>query len=69
MIDLLDAYSRVPSPCISVCILDKPSGLCTGCGRTGLEIASWLTASDAEKRLTLEKLPARLELLAARKEE
>jgi predicted Fe-S protein YdhL (DUF1289 family) len=69
MDDLPDTYIRVPSPCISVCVLDQPTGLCTGCGRNGLEIAVWLTASDVEKRSILEQLPARLKWLAARKNE
>jgi predicted Fe-S protein YdhL (DUF1289 family) len=59
----------VPSPCIGVCVLDQPTGLCTGCGRSGLEIAVWLTASDAEKRAILERLPDRVKWLAARKKE
>ncbi len=31
----------VASPCISVCEMDKESGLCTGCYRTLEEIATW----------------------------
>lgn len=41
------------SPCILVCIMDKPSGLCLGCHRTLDEIARWSTMSDAEKRAVL----------------
>lgn len=31
----------VASPCISICEIDKQSGLCSGCYRTLAEIATW----------------------------
>ncbi len=40
----------VPSPCISVCRMDAPSGLCMGCWRTLNEIASWATMGADDKR-------------------
>jgi predicted Fe-S protein YdhL (DUF1289 family) len=48
------------SPCISVCTLDKPLGLCTGCGRTLDEIAAWAAISAAERRTIMAQLPARM---------
>jgi uncharacterized protein len=33
--------SEVKSPCISVCAMDEPTGLCLGCYRTIEEIAQW----------------------------
>jgi len=46
----------LPSPCISVCQLDKDSGLCLGCFRTGAEIAAWRAMSPAEQRDVLDRL-------------
>jgi predicted Fe-S protein YdhL (DUF1289 family) len=40
----------VPSPCISVCVIDERTGLCTGCQRTLDEIAAWSVLDDAERR-------------------
>jgi hypothetical protein len=36
------------SPCISICALDL-EGYCSGCLRTGDEIARWLAMTDDEK--------------------
>ncbi|WP_375465688.1 DUF1289 domain-containing protein [uncultured Methylobacterium sp.] len=53
--------SRKPSsPCTKVCVLDEPSGLCVGCGRTGDEIALWGSMSDVERRAVMAELEARL---------
>ncbi len=51
--------SGVPSPCTSVCTMDKASGLCIGCFRTLDEIATWSVLDDAGKRRVLAALPAR----------
>ena len=40
----------VVSPCISVCSVDKATGLCIGCLRTLKEIGAWRMASADEKR-------------------
>jgi predicted Fe-S protein YdhL (DUF1289 family) len=40
----------VPSPCISVCVLDM-SDVCTGCFRTASEITQWTQYSNDERRL------------------
>ena len=40
----------VPSPCISVCVMDPVRGWCTGCQRTLDEIAVWSILDDEEKR-------------------
>jgi predicted Fe-S protein YdhL (DUF1289 family) len=48
------------TPCVNVCLLDSESGLCTGCGRTLEEIATWSSMSDAERRAVMAALPARL---------
>ncbi|MEO8152961.1 MAG: DUF1289 domain-containing protein [Rhizobacter sp.] len=44
------SIATVASPCISVCRMDAPSGLCTGCWRTLDEIAAWSTLDDDAKR-------------------
>ena len=48
--------TALPSPCISVCQLDRDSGLCIGCYRTGAEIAAWRSMSPDAQRDLLESL-------------
>jgi len=58
--DRLVADVRITkSPCIDVCVMDEASGLCTGCLRTLEEIATWASASDAERRATLKAIAVR----------
>jgi predicted Fe-S protein YdhL (DUF1289 family) len=49
----------IPSPCISVCVMDEPSGLCAGCYRTLAEIAGWIDFSPAQRRAIIGELSAR----------
>jgi predicted Fe-S protein YdhL (DUF1289 family) len=51
---------HVPSPCISVCVLDRSANVCIGCGRTLDEIASWSELDDDARREVLARLPERL---------
>ncbi|MGJ7615038.1 MULTISPECIES: DUF1289 domain-containing protein [unclassified Variovorax] len=44
------AANAVPSPCTSVCRMDKLSGLCEGCLRTIPEIAGWSKMDDEARR-------------------
>jgi uncharacterized protein len=44
------AGGPVPSPCISVCVIDERTGLCTGCQRTLDEIAAWSVLDDTDRR-------------------
>lgn len=39
----------VPSPCQSICLLDEED-VCTGCGRTGMEISYWGRFATEEQR-------------------
>jgi predicted Fe-S protein YdhL (DUF1289 family) len=55
---------RVPSPCISVCVMDAASGLCIGCLRTLDEIAEWSVLDADAKRGVLAALPGRRARLA-----
>jgi len=54
-----NVIGRVASPCISVCVLDAASGLCTGCLRTLDEIAGWIDMSDEARRALIGELPNR----------
>ena len=49
------------SPCINVCEMEQPSGLCRGCLRTLDEIASWAQASEAEQIAILAAVARRRE--------
>ena len=48
------------SPCIAVCMIDPPSGLCYGCGRTLPEIASWHRLDSAERQALMATLAQRM---------
>lgn len=48
------------TPCISVCIVNKQTGLCEGCGRSVPEIARWASMTPAERRRIMNELPARM---------
>jgi predicted Fe-S protein YdhL (DUF1289 family) len=54
---------RIQSPCNEVCYLDRDSGWCLGCGRTGDEIAAWAQLTDEERDALMAQMPARLEAL------
>ena len=54
---------RAKSPCNDVCQLERRSGHCLGCGRTGDEIMRWLRYSDAERDAVMALLPARLDAM------
>jgi predicted Fe-S protein YdhL (DUF1289 family) len=55
--------SIVETPCNKVCTVDPVSGLCAGCGRSLMEIESWLRYGDDERRRILNELPRRLSAL------
>jgi prolyl-tRNA editing enzyme YbaK/EbsC (Cys-tRNA(Pro) deacylase)/predicted Fe-S protein YdhL (DUF1289 family) len=48
--DTVGTSDEAPSPCISVCRMSEPSGLCQGCFRTRDEIAGWSSAGEDGKR-------------------
>lgn len=54
---------RIVSPCILVCQLDRASGWCLGCGRTGDEIAAWPRLDEATRERLMAHLPPRLAAL------
>lgn len=55
--------TTVESPCILVCSIDRTTGYCFGCGRTGEEIASWLSYTDEQRHTLMEALPDRLKTI------
>ena len=59
----------LPSPCINVCQIDRRTGWCIGCWRTGAEIGAWPGLDNAGRRALLATLPPRRTAwLAARQE-
>ena len=53
------SQSPVPSPCISVCKMNRVTGWCEGCHRTIDEIAGWSRMSDEARRLVWIELARR----------
>ena len=54
-----NAGAPVPSPCVSVCVIDERTGLCTGCQRTLDEIAAWSGLDDAGRRAVWTRIESR----------
>jgi uncharacterized protein len=48
------------TPCIRVCVVDGPTGLCLGCGRTLQEIAGWGRMTDDQRAGIMAGLAARM---------
>ena len=53
------AEETVASPCIKLCVIDQPTGLCAGCYRTLDEIAAWIELSEVGRRAVLDQLAGR----------
>ena len=49
----------VVTPCIKVCVVDGPTGLCLGCFRTLPEIAGWGALDEARRAEIMAELPER----------
>ena len=58
--------AAIETPCEKICIVDQPSGLCRGCGRSLAEIELWTTYSDGERARIMDKLRQQLEAMDAR---
>ena len=52
--------SEISTPCVKLCIIDPPSGLCQGCGRTVTEIQQWPVIGEAARLAVMATLPQRL---------
>jgi hypothetical protein len=50
---------EVPSPCVSICVIDRPTGLCAGCYRTLDEIAAWIDLPADERRAVMARIALR----------
>lgn len=50
---------RIDSPCIGICVLDAKSKLCTGCLRSGDEIAAWTRLTPDVRQAIMAELPVR----------
>ena len=58
--------AAIETPCEQICLVDAPSGLCRGCGRSLDEIGRWTAYSDGERGRIMAELPQRLEAMNAR---
>ena len=63
--NLRHAQGPVPSPCISVCLLNEHNGRCEGCHRNLAEIGRWSGMDDDEKRAVWRHLEERLQQASA----
>jgi len=61
----LHVQADVDSPCVNLCRIDAPTGLCAGCHRTLPEIAAWIDLSAEERRAVVDRAAARRALHAA----
>jgi predicted Fe-S protein YdhL (DUF1289 family) len=59
--------TTLSTPCVEICVMDPLSGLCIGCGRTGGEIAAWLSLTEPERRAIMAQLGGRLVAARSRK--
>lgn len=55
------------SPCEKICVVDPPTGLCMGCGRSLAEIERWSKYTDLEREQIMTELPRRLDAMRGRK--
>ena len=58
--------TAIETPCEKICIVDQPSGLCRGCGRSLTEIERWAAYSTPERARIMAELPRRLEAMNVR---
>jgi predicted Fe-S protein YdhL (DUF1289 family) len=49
----------IATPCVNICVIDGESGLCLGCQRTLVEVASWGRLTDTERAEIMTGLAAR----------
>ncbi|WP_426037333.1 DUF1289 domain-containing protein [Brevundimonas sp. DC300-4] len=49
----------IASPCVQICIVDGPTGLCLGCYRSLAEIGGWSQLTDNQRTEIMAELPSR----------
>jgi uncharacterized protein len=59
--------STIETPCIKICVVEPETGFCIGCGRTRMEIGSWIGMSPEDRRAIISALPERVASLTQRK--
>ena len=59
--------SKVESPCVKICVIHPETRLCTGCLRSIDEIGAWSMMSQEARRLVVDALPERANLLTKRR--
>ena len=57
---LAEPSPHVPSPCLSVCVMDPQTDMCAGCWRSLDEIGAWSRMSDEVKRQVWQRIEQRL---------
>ena len=50
---------HVPSPCVSICVVNPNTGLCEGCLRTLNEVAAWGQLPSVQQREVWQLIQAR----------
>jgi uncharacterized protein len=53
----------IRTPCVGICELVVPWGICKGCGRTESELGAWVGMSDDERDQVILDCDARLAVL------
>ena len=59
----MTAEAKPSTPCIKRCVLAACQAICTGCGRTRDEIASWAGLTEERRAEIMAVLPDRARLL------
>ncbi|BCL74423.1 hypothetical protein JHS3_01590 [Jeongeupia sp. HS-3] len=49
---------RPDTPCIAICSTGLGDDVCRGCGRSFIEVANWVSMSEAEKETVWQRLEA-----------
>jgi uncharacterized protein len=62
-----ELFPDIETPCIKICVVEPETGFCIGCGRTRMEIASWIGLSAFERHTVMATLPERIATLTLRK--
>ena len=57
---LAEPVPHVPSPCVSVCVMDRQAEVCVGCWRSLEEIGAWSRMHDEAKRQVWQRIQQRL---------